>query len=279
MGNRRFACLRSRRFGSAFTLVELLVVIGIISVLIAILLPALGKARRTARDVLCMSNLRQWSNYFAMYVQDYRGKFEPGDFNVAYQWYPKFFQRYFKDHKEILFCPVAPERKESDWNLLRRGTKNYAWTTVGTGIFIPEEYSGSYCKNGWMVTPTQKDSEVWWFGSFVGQTAWKRLPARNGNIIPLLCDGTWFQLYPMPNDPPPPAENVLENAGNMTYLCIDRHRGGINVLFADWSVRQVVLKRLWELKWHKTYNTAGSWTQAGGALPGRWPAWMRRLPN
>lgn len=66
----------------AFTLVELLVVIGIIASLVAMLLPALSKARASAQFVRCASNQRQLVTALLMYTSDNKGFFPGGKVNV-----------------------------------------------------------------------------------------------------------------------------------------------------------------------------------------------------
>jgi len=67
----------SRRGG--FTLVELLVVVGIIAVLVGILVPVLATAREAGRCTNCLSNLRQIGQAFQMYANDHNGFLVPGD--------------------------------------------------------------------------------------------------------------------------------------------------------------------------------------------------------
>jgi prepilin-type N-terminal cleavage/methylation domain-containing protein/prepilin-type processing-associated H-X9-DG protein len=88
----------------AFTLVELLVVIGIIAVLVSVLLPTLGRAKESANSITCASNLRQLALATTIYTHENRGYFPPGyDFRDKTYW-PVRLQKYVKS-TEVYICP------------------------------------------------------------------------------------------------------------------------------------------------------------------------------
>src|SRR5437868_10295925 len=72
-----------RKRSKGFTLVELLVVIGIIALLISILLPSLSRARETANRVKCGSNLRQIGQAMMLYANENNGNYPRTYYNAG----------------------------------------------------------------------------------------------------------------------------------------------------------------------------------------------------
>jgi prepilin-type processing-associated H-X9-DG protein/prepilin-type N-terminal cleavage/methylation domain-containing protein len=105
------------RQNKAFTLVELLVVIGIIALLVSILLPALNKARAAAQAVQCASNMKQLAQGVIMYATDNDGYYPSNDATLPHPTNPAVAKSYpwYTDHLVGKYVNNRTERVGPDY--------------------------------------------------------------------------------------------------------------------------------------------------------------------
>jgi len=254
------------------------------ALLILLTLGAIGETGRgRAKEAVCQANLQRWGDIFGGIVEENDGKFLSGVTDNGY-WWPMQLSEELQDWKRnrLWFCPEATTPMQDESGRIERVSRASAWgiyqvsTMSYQGVTYsgnPNGFAGSLGLNAYVI-PIPEDQ-----GTYEGVPAadrWRDLRnVPSADSVPMFLDASRFDLWPLDRDPPAPTEMVPTGSNHMAKCCINRHDGAVNCLFVDGSVRKVGLKELWTLKWHRSFNTAGPWTTAGGVSASDWPQWMR----
>ena len=294
------------RHRRAFTLVELLVVIGIIAVLVSILIPVISRARRQAKNVQCLANVRSLGAAFMSYLTTNRHApvyLDPFTFPSG-TWQANLGGIYATT--KVQLCPETTTNNNPAATALTYGT---ATTTYGD----PQNAGtvGSYGLNGFLYFPNDPDQiagtkgqkpydrggikhafpgkttnaqiqpylDEYWFTDpltadggalsqlVLNETAPFMVPPPTGfggvANVPVFADCNRLDGWPLDTDPNPSNggytlgtgdQNAANGGHGLGRFCMDRHPGGINVVFLDGHASTVPLVQLWQLRWNKDFR-------------------------
>jgi prepilin-type N-terminal cleavage/methylation domain-containing protein/prepilin-type processing-associated H-X9-DG protein len=227
----------------AFTLIELLAVIAIISILASILFPVFARARENARRAGCLSNMKQIGLGVMMYVQDYDEKYPPSAYDTAASdvsayWFG-FIQPYIKS-TQVFQCPSSGSTSRFDRNY---GANQNLFTYKPNGSSVNVVSMAA-------VASTSKTYMIMDYGTyeFAGGLETYVPKPKNANYVPGIGAVSGYAVtYWESHSSAPYKTNTIEDD-----LKNGRHFGGINIAFADGHA-----------KWEKTATVYGQYNSTG----------------
>jgi prepilin-type N-terminal cleavage/methylation domain-containing protein len=254
---------------SAFTLVELLVVIGIIAVLISILLPTLSRVRESGQRTACLSNMRELSNMLKMYSVGYKDAFPIG----------------FMDQKGFSYVMywnngATPPKATQMGLLVEAGIVKNPKTFFCPSEIVDQQFT--YQPNPDAVTPSL-NPWPFWSGPIGGSTRHTRLgyscrpmvnwPANSG---PYTTNQSLSGFWVPPNMPKFSKLGSVAILADTNYCkakILARHKKGINVLYGNGGAHWVDLKAFNKTPWN-TWDENSAFLQSNNPFyldDGTWP--------